>query len=644
MPCLRACSVLVAVLVLLGAAPLMAADILVPGNQPTIQAGIDAAETGDAVILTAATYTGPGNWDVDFLGKAITVRSQGGDPLGCVVNCLGRHENPRRGFLFQNGETHSTVLQGVTIRRGYDGTQAHIDGFGAGILCSSSPRIVDCRIDSCEAAGYYSASGYGGAVGLGTGSPTFEGCAFVANRAHYGGAVSGGGTPTFTDCTFVDNYATWGGAFHLGVGDAAFTDCTFLDNQGHGGGGALYIVGSGQHLFTRCRFEDNRTGYNAGGPGGAVYSESDAANVFDQCDFVHNQGSYSGGAVESKDASFLACLFYNNWVDDGPGGNGGMGGVFNGWGEVSFVQCTLAHNGGRISGAIYVLGTANLALERTIISGSQTGEAVYVNDGAVATVSCCNIHGNAGGDWTGDLAGLLSADGNLSENPQYCGVPGSWFYKLQSDSPCAPAHNDCGMLIGARPVGCGTTPAFLASFDLRPVMNTVVATWSTAAPGVAAEFRLSARTQGATWEVPVTQPTPEQYEAVDDDPQRGGAGIVSYALLLRQGGGWSVLHEVQLSLPAPGTRVRLENVHPNPCNPRTSVAFTLGRAQRVRLAVHDLAGRLVAVLIDGPLGEGSHRVDWDGRDASGARAASGSYLVRLVGEDGRDSHRLLLLK
>ena len=52
--------------------------LLVPQQYSTIQMGVDAAVDGETVSLADGTYTGAGNKDIDFLGKAITVMSEGG--------------------------------------------------------------------------------------------------------------------------------------------------------------------------------------------------------------------------------------------------------------------------------------------------------------------------------------------------------------------------------------------------------------------------------------------------------------------------------------------------------------------------------------------------------------------------------------
>ena len=119
--------------------PSTAATIRVPDDQPTIQAGIVAAAEGDTVLLMDGAFTGPGNRDIDFVGKAVTVRSTGGDPTMCVIDCEGSEADPHRGFIFQNNEGPGSVIEGITITHGW------ADYYGGGIFCDdhATPTIVN---------------------------------------------------------------------------------------------------------------------------------------------------------------------------------------------------------------------------------------------------------------------------------------------------------------------------------------------------------------------------------------------------------------------------------------------------------------------------------------------------------------------
>lgn len=70
-------------------------------------------------------------------------------------------------------------------------------------------------------------------------------------------------------------------------------------------------------------------------------------------------------------------------------------------------------------------------------------------------VSCTDVFGNAAGDWVECLTGMEGEDGNLSADPLFCG-PDVEDLSIRSTSLCAPGQGECG-LIGALPVGCGTT-------------------------------------------------------------------------------------------------------------------------------------------------------------------------------------------
>ena len=88
----------------------------------------------------------------------------------------------------------------------------------------------------------------------------------------------------------------------------------------------------------------------------------------------------------------------------------------------------------------------------------------------------------------------------------------------------------------------------------------------------------------------------------------------------------------------------LRPASPNPFNPCTTVRFELPGAAHVRLAIHDVRGRLVRTLADTDLPGGFHGFAWDGRDAHGNAVASGIYFARLEAGARRETAPLTLVK
>ncbi|MFT5141854.1 MAG: putative repeat protein (TIGR01451 family) [Rhodothermales bacterium] len=83
----------------------------------------------------------------------------------------------------------------------------------------------------------------------------------------------------------------------------------------------------------------------------------------------------------------------------------------------------------------------------------------------------------------------------------------------------------------------------------------------------------------------------------------------------------------------------LSGNYPNPFNPQTTVRFETPESGRVRLSVHDVLGREIAVLVDGVIGAGSHDATFDAADLP-----SGTYMARLSGSMGVQSRTMVLLK
>jgi len=88
----------------------------------------------------------------------------------------------------------------------------------------------------------------------------------------------------------------------------------------------------------------------------------------------------------------------------------------------------------------------------------------------------------------------------------------------------------------------------------------------------------------------------------------------------------------------------LEQNYPNPFNPSTTISFSLPSQTRVKLAVYDVLGKIVATLIDGDAAAGTHRAVWNGCTSHGLPAASGVYVYRLESDGMTHARTMLLMK
>jgi hypothetical protein len=84
---------------------------------------------------------------------------------------------------------------------------------------------------------------------------------------------------------------------------------------------------------------------------------------------------------------------------------------------------------------------------------------------------------------------------------------------------------------------------------------------------------------------------------------------------------------------------------PNPFNPQTTISFDMPEALPVRLAVYDISGRLMEVLLNDDMAhQGRNQVIWQGRDQSGRQFPSGTYFYRLKAGGYVETKRMTLLK
>jgi parallel beta-helix repeat protein len=275
----------------------------VPDVYATIQAAIDDASDGDIIWITDGQYSGEGNFDIDFKGKAIKVKSENG-PQNCIIDCQFKG----RGFDFHNGEDKSSVLDGIQIINGF------ADRFGGGIKCTaSSPAITNCIITGCTAGEYG-----GGICNSYSSSPILTNCTFSKNSAEskLSGLGSGGGI-----CNLVDS-------------SPVLTNCTFSENFANHSGAGVYNSEKSNPALIKCTFTANTARH-----GGGMYNCYDSKPNLTNCTFRGNLAEY-GGAVKNSEAisALINCTLYSNSAEFG-------GGVWNGWGgSAELANSILWHN------------------------------------------------------------------------------------------------------------------------------------------------------------------------------------------------------------------------------------------------------------------------------------------------------------
>lgn len=180
-----------------GAFPAWGRVIRVPAEYPVIQAGIDAALDEDTVLVASGIYSGEGNFDLDFAGKAILVSSESG-PESTIIDA----DEAGRGFYFHRNETSASVLKGFKIINGYVPSES----CGGGIFCYySSPTIRGNIITECDAY-------WGGGIGFLYASPTIDGNLIVDNTSDRGGGIAslGATSAVISGNTIINNYARGG--------------------------------------------------------------------------------------------------------------------------------------------------------------------------------------------------------------------------------------------------------------------------------------------------------------------------------------------------------------------------------------------------------------------------------------------------
>jgi len=286
----------------------------------TIRAAVDAAASGDTIILSPGVYTGPDNCDIDLQGKALTIQSV--NPLDSsivertILDCAGSEKEPHRGFYVV--DCNGVVLSGLTITHGLalaggaiycqnstlDVTYCRIldnatlaggdsdlnGGPGGGLYCESSiVQVVGCLISGNKTGSGAPSTAYqAGAGGCGAGLYGVKSdISVVSSTITSNAAGAGGNSDQATAGSGGDGGGVFGNLVRL-VNSTVSLNAAGVGGRGvpSGRGGRGGAVCADTAVVDRCIIEANRAGNggqpvadtkgngSSGGDGGGIYSSS----------------------------------------------------------------------------------------------------------------------------------------------------------------------------------------------------------------------------------------------------------------------------------------------------------------------------------------------------------------------------------
>jgi hypothetical protein len=88
----------------------------------------------------------------------------------------------------------------------------------------------------------------------------------------------------------------------------------------------------------------------------------------------------------------------------------------------------------------------------------------------------------------------------------------------------------------------------------------------------------------------------------------------------------------------------LNQNHPNPFNPATTIDYSLARKSHVTIAVYNVLGQTVRTLVDDTRDAGNHQAVWDGNDQFGHAVASGVYIYKMLTDEYTETRKMVLMR